>query len=87
MQVQYLHCINAGEMLISRKPANRKGWGWSSNILPQVCNNKMAASNANSLPISTGYMPCSTVVGSMLFYAMAYGPKLQTLQSFSKTIS
>ena len=87
LQVQYLHCNNAQKNVAFEKPVNRKGWECTLNILPQVCHNKMAMSNANLLPFSTRYEACSMVVNSMIFYIMANGMKLQTLPHFSKTIS
>ena len=33
------------KMLSLKKPSNRKGQGWTLNILPQVCHDKMDASN------------------------------------------
>ena len=67
LQVQYLHCDNVSE--------NVALLGWTMNILPHVCHNKMALSNENLSLFSTRYMACSIVVSSMLFYVMAYGLK------------
>ena len=53
MQVQDLHCNNVGENMAFKKAANRKGWGWTSNTVPQECH-KMAASNKYFLPLQPG---------------------------------
>ena len=37
------------KMFSSKKPTNRKSWGWTLNILPHISHNKMAVSNKNLL--------------------------------------
>ena len=74
------------KILPLKKPANRKSWGQTLNILSQVSHNRMAMSNKNSLFPSTKFAQCSMVEKSMIFYKMAYQLKPQTLPHFFKTI-
>ena len=66
------------KMLISKEPANRKGWRLSVSILPQVFTHKMAIKNGDLLPNSTGYMLCSLAGNFPLFSEMSYELKLPT---------
>ena len=69
----------------SREPANRKGWGSTSSIQPQVHLNKMGTSNASLLPFSTRYMPCSMVENLLPTNKAVFGQKLRTLPCSSRT--
>ena len=51
MQVQYLCCDNTGKNVAVKKSANKKGRGWTLNILPQVCPNKMVM--LKNMPLSS----------------------------------
>ena len=53
LQVQHLHCNNAGENQTCKKSANRKGWGSTLSIQTQVCLKKMGMSSASLLQFST----------------------------------
>ena len=74
-------------MLTLQGLANRKVWGWSLSILPQVLPTRMAESNGSLLPSSIGYVPCSMVGHFLLSYEVACGPKLPTLTCITKLIS
>ena len=87
MQVKYLHCDNASKNITFKKACKEGLLGVNFNILPQVCHNKMAASNENLLLSSTEYVQCSRAENSMIFYKIAYGFKSQTPPCFSKNIS
>ena len=54
----------------SKGSAIRKGWGSTSNILPQVLPNKMGASNSSSLRYLTKFMLCSMVENLLRTCAM-----------------
>ena len=45
LQVQFLHCDMQVKIKPLNEPANRKGWGLTASIQPQVCHNRMAMSN------------------------------------------
>ena len=62
-----------------REPANKKGWGLTLSIEPQVNLNKMGRLIVSLPPFSTGYVPCSIVENLLPTYKVVHGQKLQTL--------
>ena len=83
-QVQYLGYDNAGENVAFERACKQEGLGFTLNIKPQVCHNRMAALNKNLLPFLIGYMLCSMVGNSPQTYVTDYGLKLQTLHVSQK---
>ena len=74
-----------GKIKPLREPANRKGWGSTSSIQPQVHLNKMDALNGSLLPFSTGYIACSMAESLPPTYDAVFGQKLRTLTCSSRT--
>ena len=84
LQVQFLHCNNAGENQAYKQTCKQEGLGVAFEYTAPGMPQENGRVEQKFAPYSTKYALCSTAANSLHIY-MSYGLKLQTPPCFSKT--